>query len=260
MNPFEWFDRENEKPLDFLVTDGGFSRIFRSICCIGDSLSSGEFETVDEAGTTHFNDIYEQSWGQYLARMNGAKVHNFSRGGMTAREYCESFADSMDFWNPKYASQAYIIALGVNDLINWGHPIGTIDDIDLLDWRNNGPTFVGYYGQIIQRMKELQPNARFFFMTMPRSDEDQEAQTQLRQIHSDLLYQMAELFPNSYVLDFHQYAPVYDQRFRDLYYLRGHMNPCGYVLTAQMVASYLDYIIRHNIDKFIDVGLVGNLM
>ena len=37
-------DFENEKPLENLVTDGGFTGIFRTIGCIGDSLSSGEFE------------------------------------------------------------------------------------------------------------------------------------------------------------------------------------------------------------------------
>lgn len=256
MNPFEAFDRKDEKPLDFLVTDGGFSRIFRTICCVGDSLSSGEFETVNENGETQFHDIYEQSWGQYLARMNGAKVYNFSRGGMTAREYCESFAEGNDFWNPAYASQAYILALGVNDLINWGHPVGSLEDIDWGNWKNNKQTFVGDYARIVQRLKELQPEAKLFFMTMPGSDTDTEEQKKMRQLHASLLYQMSERFSNAYVLDFNQYAPVYDQRFRDLYYLRGHMNPCGYVLTAQMVASYLDYIIRHNMPDFFMTGLV----
>ena len=35
-----------EKPLDHLPPDGGFCGIFRTIGCIGDSLSSGEFESV----------------------------------------------------------------------------------------------------------------------------------------------------------------------------------------------------------------------
>ena len=41
---------ENEKPLDRIVYDGGYTRIFRTIGCIGDSLSSGEFETRDKEG------------------------------------------------------------------------------------------------------------------------------------------------------------------------------------------------------------------
>ena len=31
----------------------------------------------------------------------------------------------------------------------------------------------------------------------------------------------------------------------------------GYELTARMVMSYIDYIIRHNMDDFKHVGLIG---
>ncbi|MBQ8323477.1 MAG: hypothetical protein IJX91_05875 [Clostridia bacterium] len=47
MNVYEYMRvDENEKPLDRNVTDGGFCAIFRTIACIGDSLSSGELESV----------------------------------------------------------------------------------------------------------------------------------------------------------------------------------------------------------------------
>ena len=48
-----------EKPLENLV--GGYSNtaIFRKIAFIGDSLSSGEFETVDEKGTHNYHDLSE---------------------------------------------------------------------------------------------------------------------------------------------------------------------------------------------------------
>ena len=51
-----YYMSENEKPLDKIADDGGFCAIFRSICCIGDSLSSGEFQTKDAEGG-HFNDF-----------------------------------------------------------------------------------------------------------------------------------------------------------------------------------------------------------
>ena len=75
----------NEKPLDNLVTDGGFTGIFRTIACVGDSLSSGEFESIDDDGKKHYHDYYDYSWGQYMARMAGCTVYNFSKGGMTAK-------------------------------------------------------------------------------------------------------------------------------------------------------------------------------
>ena len=59
---------ENEQPLDRLVEGYSRTSIFRTIAFIGDSLSSGEFETRDEAGKAHYHDLYEYSWGQYIAR------------------------------------------------------------------------------------------------------------------------------------------------------------------------------------------------
>ena len=48
-----YYMSEKEKPLDKIADDGGFCAIFRSI---GDSLSSGEFQTKDAEGN-NFNDF-----------------------------------------------------------------------------------------------------------------------------------------------------------------------------------------------------------
>ena len=44
------FENENEKPLDTIPEDGGYTAIFRTIACVGDSLSSGEFEANNGKG------------------------------------------------------------------------------------------------------------------------------------------------------------------------------------------------------------------
>lgn len=249
----------SENPMDTLPADGGFTSIFRTIACVGDSLSSGEFESFDEKeNLTHYHDMYEYSWGQVIGRMCGSKVYNFSRGGMTAREYCDSFAQAQDFWNPDYAAHAYIVALGVNDLIYCGDklPIGSLEDVDFSDWRNNRKTFTGYYGQILQRLKEIQPRAKFFLMTMPPENESEE-QRGVKEAHRKILCDFADRMENVYVLDFLEHAPCYDEEFKRRFYLRGHLNPMGYVLTGKMVASYIDYIIRHNMEDFREVGFIG---
>ena len=91
------FDKE-EKPLSRLIEGGGFCSIFRNIGCVGDSLSSGEFQISKPGGDIYW-DAFDYSWGQFLARITGAKVYNFSRGGMSAKEYIESFAAEKDFFN-----------------------------------------------------------------------------------------------------------------------------------------------------------------
>ena len=256
MNFESIFENENEKPLDNILPDGGYTAILRTICCIGDSLSSGEFEAAGSDGNSTYHDMFEYSWGQFIARMCGSKVYNFSRGGMTASEYCESFAQANDFWNPEYASQAYIIALGVNDILGQNQEIGSINDVDFNDWHNNKKSFAGYYAQIIQRIKEFQPRAKFFLMTMPNEGAG-DGRIDDKEKHGSLLYDFAKKFDNTYVIDLLKYAPQYDDKFKEKFYMRGHLNPMGYLLTAKMTASYIDYIIRHNIDDFKEVGFIG---
>lgn len=81
----------------------------------------------------------------------------------------KSYAEENGYWDKDKACQAYVIALGVNDIYNCNMEIGSIDDIDKKDYRNNKPTFVGYYAQIIERYKEIVPDAKFFFVTFPNT-------------------------------------------------------------------------------------------
>ena len=247
---------ENEKPLDRLVEGYSHTSVFRTIGFIGDSLSSGEFETLDPTGKRGYHDLYEYSWGQYIARKNGLKAYNFSRGGMTAKEYLESFAQERGFWDEDKACQCYVIALGVNDVANRGMEIGTLEDIDPEDWRKNKPTFVGYYAAIVSRYKEISPDAKFFFVTFPNAlrpgKEEQMLRTNLR------FRELAEDFENAYLIDLFTYGPVYDARFDDPFKLHGHLNPSGYILTAQLVDSYIDYIVRHNPEDFRHTGLINS--
>ena len=258
MNLDALFNNPNEKPFDHIPSDGGFCGIFRTIACVGDSLSSGEFESYEDDGKVHYCDMYEYSWGQFLGRMAGSKVYNFSAGGMTASGYVGWFADERDFWNPDKAAQAYIIALGANDIVNYRQTVGGVEDIDLSDWKkNNTETCAGCYAQIIQRYKEIQPHAKFFLVTLPNVWRDDPEIEALCQAQTEMVYMMAELFSNCYVIDLHKYAPKQDERFKELFYLFSHQNPMGYLATGKMMAAYIDYIIRHNMKDFIQVGFIG---
>ena len=245
---------ENEQPLDHLVENGGMCAIFRLIGCIGDSLSSGEFES-----SVGFHDMFEYSWGQFMARNGGYKVLNFSRGGMTAKEYRESFAEANDFWNPDKLCQAYVIALGVNDLLNFGHPLGTIDDIRE-DYRDNPDTFIGNYTAIIGRLRSMRPDAYFFLMTMPNEPDLEPQRIERKMEHRQAIFEIAKQFPRTYVLDLYAYAPLYDAEFRRRYCMGFHMNPMGYAITARMVESYIDYLIRHNPEDFYQVPYIGTTL
>lgn len=252
----DFYIKENEKPLDNLVSDGGFCGIFRKIACVGDSLSSGTMELTDENGNRVCHNLYDYSWGQYMARTTGAKVYNFSVGGLTAKGYFEIYADEKGFWDKDKLCQAYILAFGVNDLLNEGQKMGNISDVDFEDYNNNNKTFAGFYAKIIQKYKELNPDAVFFLVTMPKGmiAPDKE---DLKKEHASLLYDMADVFKNTYVIDFNKYAPVYDEDFQKKFALGGHLNPMGYMLTAKMIMSYIDYIIRSDMEAFKKTAFIG---
>ena len=244
-----------EKPLDRLVEGYSYTSIFRTVAFIGDSLSSGEFETCDESGNKSYHDMFDYSWGQYIARKNGLKAYNFSRGGMTAKEYLDSFAEANGLWDEKKKCQAYVIALGVNDVYNGGLEVGGVEDIDPDDYRNNKPTFIGNYAQIISRYKEISPDAKFFFVTFPNDGVRGTEEQKLKTINA--LYDLTKVFSNSYVLDINKYGPVYDERFRERFFLYGHMNPMGYIFTANIIDSYIDYIVRKNPDDFKNTAFIN---
>lgn len=244
----------NEKPLESLVGSYSNTSIFRTIAFIGDSLSSGEFETVDASGNRGYHDLYEYSWGQYIARNNGSFAYNFSRGGMTAKWYLESFAEENGFWDKDKVCQAYVIALGVNDIYNQNMKIGVAEDITATGFDGERP-FISYYAEIIRKYKEISPDAKFFFVTFPNEGDRRDKAKTEGMINA--LYALAEHFDNSYVINLYEYGPVYDDEFREKYFLHGHMNPMGYIFTAKLIDSYIDYIIRTNPSDFKNVGFIG---
>lgn len=242
-----------EHPLEHMVSGYSRTSIFRTMAFIGDSLSSGEFETLDTQGNRTYHDLFEYSWGQFLARKNGIKGYNFSRGGMTAKEFITDYADRMGFFAPSLAASAYVIALGVNDLYNCHMELGSTKDVDPTNYKNNNPTFLGYYGAIISRYREISPKAKFFLVTFPHDPMHEKDPNTLGMVNG--LYALADLFDNTYVIDLYQYGPLYDQAFREKHFLNAHMSPEGYLLTAELIDSYIDYIVRSHPEDFKNVGL-----
>ena len=256
---------KQELPLSEIIRDGGMMSIFRNLGCIGDSLASGEFE-YDINGEKGYWDCYEYSWGKQIERITGIDVTNYSHGGLTAYHmYLEADTQTSsnininNLFNAQSLKQGYIIALGVNDMrgkdnmkVLYGGNVGNVEtDICLTDYRKNAQTFVGCYAKLIQRIQSMQPDTKFFLMTMP--DEglgDEES-------FSETIHQIAGKLNNCYVIDLYHYAPKYDKDYREKYFA-GHMNAMGYLLTAHYVMSYIDWIIRHNPIDFKYVQFIGS--
>ena len=257
MRPEEMYEfKEGELPLERAVRDGGFCGIFRRIGCIGDSLSAGEFESKRADGTTGFHDMYEYSWGSYIGRDVGCEIVNMGRDLMTAEEFVTSYADSKRFFAPENACQAYIIALGLNDLFTKSGPLGAIADVHPDSPEKNAPTFAGYLGRILSRFKKISPRCRFFLVSMPHQECDG-CWNPTVEAHRDLLFEMAELYSHTYVLDLCEYFPRQNDEIRSLIYMGGHFNPMGYMYIARCFESYIDWYIRRDPRAFAEVPFIG---
>lgn len=260
INKLYRFDDDTEVPLESLVTNGGMCGILRKVGCVGDSLSSGEFQSRNAEGKPGYHDFYDYSWGQYMAREAGLTAYNFSKGGMTAKVFIDSFGKTKGFYDDDKRCPAYVIALGVNDItraINDVLPFGQAEDFNIDAPEKSKESFCGYYGRVISEIKSMQPKARIFLMTIPQGDTVPE-RIEYCEKHSEALYKFAEMFEFTYVLDLRKYGPAYDSEFRKRFFLDGHMNAAGYQFHARLVMSYIDYIIRHNMDDFTQIGFVGH--
>lgn len=72
------------------------------------------------------------------------------------------------------------------------------------------------------------------------------------------MYGLTDIFSNSYVVvHLYKYVLVYDKKFKENFFFNGHMNAAGYRLTADIIASYIDYIIRSSPQDFTTAGLIG---
>lgn len=231
-----------------------FTSILRHVAVIGDSLSAGEFQ-VNKGDDYDYFDVIEYSWPQFLARANSITVYNFTRGGMTAKEYNESFANEHGFFDPKYKVQAYIVSLGVNELINLHYEVGSVDDVDVNDYRNNKDTYIGEYAKIIQRYKEINPKAKFFLMSMPKDFRDSLKNIEDKEAAREQLYKLSRLFDNCYVIDLYNKMPKYTEELNAKYFMNGHLNPLGYVYTADIVDHLIDEIIESNPKDFELIGV-----
>ena len=258
---------KEENPLANVSSNPGLCGIFHKWGFIGDSLSSGEFEYKKPDGSNGYYDAYPYSWGQRMCALMGTKGDNYSKGGETAYGWISHFWDKPDNKNGNICAkddpkQAYIIALGVNDVRMKTKPgkefyqLGSFDtDVNPGDYSLNAQTFIGCYAGIIQRVRSIEPRCRIFLVTMPRVNGGEE-----KVEYNKAIRHMADIFDNIYILDLEKYVPdqyVQGSEWRKKYYLRGHLSPAGYEYTAWMFLTYIDWIIRNDMDAFKDVGFIG---
>lgn len=239
-------------PLKELRYDGGLTTILHSLCAIGGSLASGEHEYKVDSQLKYI-DLYDYSWVQRIAKICGNKAVNLSKGGTTTKSWLEG-----EFYQ-KVAEEAfkciaYIIMLGNNDT-NADYPLGDISDVHVGDEGSNGNTFYGYYSKIIARIKEVQPRAYIFPMTIQRGWGNDDTM----QKYNKAIRDIAELYDNTFLIDYYKYGVSWNtsEEFWKNNSRGGHLVASGYQYMAYELCTYIDWIIKNNPVPFKDAAFVG---
>lgn len=149
-------DGNEIKALDYNTS---FS-IFESFAVIGDSFCTGSISLSDDtAGSSYYN----ISWPAILGRLTGAVCYNFSKGGLSTKDWLTDSERGASKMLEASPANLYVIALGINDG-NQSIPIGTISDIT----SDSTNSFYSYYGRIVRAIKAHAPNAIIMLSTLAR--------------------------------------------------------------------------------------------
>lgn len=222
---------------------------FLKIGCIGDSLSSGECIYTKEDGTNGYADLYEHSWGQFMARHYGIECVNFSCGGLTTKSYWEHSRGWSSAQNN--LCNGYIIGLGQNDRNRFGDAfLGTIDDIDMNNCDNNADSYYGNYAKIIQKIKGVQPKAKFFILPDPIIAIDHP--------YNNAVVEIANKLPDCYLIDLTKYAAMYNNGGFFMANKRsGHYNSIAYNYMGKIIGEEISRYMYDNPAEFAQVEFIG---
>lgn len=216
---------------------------------VGDSLASGACVS-NEDGTAHYRDIYEHSWGQFMARRYGLACVNLSRGGMTAADWLTDAERGLIYaQKPENLCNAYIIGLGVNDTILGTGYTGTAADINPTDPAQNANTFCGNYGKIISHLKAIQPKCKIFVLTLPATDNVSKA-------YNEAIRAVAALYDGCYCIDL-EGDGFYRTGFISGAGRYGHYNSVAYNAMAGHLAGLIGGYIGGNPEEFGQLEFIG---
>lgn len=205
--------------------------VFNKILCVGDSLTSGTFNHIQNGSDKYIEDA-KYSFPTYLTKMTGVETKNVGSGGSTSDE-----------WYAKYANadlsgyDAAIIQLGVNDY-----------------YRYSGWTDASIRGftNTINKLTTENPNIKIFVSTIiPAISYPKNTfatiSNGIRALVSDLND------PNIILLDMAEYGHTANL----MGYNCGHLSALGYWRLAKDYKAYISYYISQNPSEFREVQFIG---
>ena len=224
-------------------------QLFQKIGVIGDSISCGY--SLDKNGNVSERNLVI-SWPQQMARRIGSTVYNLGCSGVDPVEWFDPSYPKAQYCYEQYQDteecDLYIIGLGLNTAT-----LGSISDINSMDYTQNGLTFYGQYARIIQMINDEHPNSIVMCLTEP---------TTRISTYDQAVRNICELnFINAQLLDLeNDYFDLFNTHEMNAEHLPDnlHYTPYGYSLIADaMMKSINNYISIHpTVFKYVGVEIV----
>lgn len=219
-------------------------KIFRKVVCCGDSFTAGYIRIDEPAGTPSVLTHEEYAWPHYMATLTGNVWENCGASGANTISW-QTTARGLPKAQSIGRAQAYIIGLMINDISQTYHvDLGTINDIG-----TNNNTYYAQMAKIIRELNSINPDAKIFVNTCPRSGSDYDA-------YNQAVRDIVDLYDASYpvyCIDLYQYKYLYDNITLSDDSLNGHLSAIGYEQLSEIYAYILSDFMNKNISDFQNV-------
>lgn len=211
-------------PTDYSKGDIG---IFTKCLCVGDSLTAGVFNRVDEYVT-----LPKYSYPAKLKTISGIDTTNLGNGGMSSKQWYEAHVND-DLSGHDFA----IIQLGVNDALQNG------------GWTAESVTA---FTNIINKIKTQNNNIKIFVATIiPATSYSGSAYDSVSEGIRNLVTELADT--NVICLD----MAIYGHTKASSAYNCGHLSAYGYWRLAKDYYNYISWYIANHQSEFREVQFIG---
>lgn len=217
---------------------------FRSIVCIGDSLTFG---AENYKGSTPLDGDAMKSYGYpaHLAKMSGVNCINKGDSGKTTQEWYDTHSADSDLAGHDGA----IIMLGVNDWLVWAAGASEADSfktalgnvVDLMIEKNSSSTGTNKIKVFVATITPA-----LSYMKNPAGDSVD--------VLNDAIREFCDAREDVILLDLARYGST----MKKMAYNRGHLSAIGY---WRLAADFHGMISKHmadNLDLYVDLAFIGS--
>ena len=213
------------------------SKIFKKVVCCGDSYTSGHININGEAKITN----EEFAWPHYMSTLTGNEWINCGCSGCTVLTW-QTHERGLQKAKSVGKAQAYVIGLMINDT-------SLVDLGDISDIGTDNQTYYGGMSKIIRELNTINPKAKIFVNTCPKTGEKY---TQYNQAVRDIVNQYKDIYP-VYCIDLEASKKLYEVPSLQNDYIYAHYTAIGYEQFAEIYNYLLSDYINNNISEFQNV-------